>query len=156
MVGHVLRSLKGLKKKEGFIITVSGELRDQEKQMILGGLKYRSPAGDDGSVHGPLVDSEEDGDEVEDEAGNGEQHEEENEEDEESDESDESDEDYDEEDDDEDYESLDEEDDAAGISSTVAVMSHSNDSQDSIGKLKTDSIELEESSSSFHSEPRDI
>ncbi|MCJ1464965.1 hypothetical protein MMC07_003580 [Pseudocyphellaria aurata] len=155
MVGHVLKSLKGLKKKGGFTITVSGELKNQERQMILGGLQYSGPAGDDGSVQGPLVHGE-DGDEVEDEAEHQEQHEDEDEEDEESDESDEDyDEEDDEEDEDEEYESFDEEDDAAGISSTVAVVSHSSHSEDGMGKRETDDFELEESSSLFHSESRE-
>lgn len=38
MVGHVLKSFQGLKKKDGFKITISGELKHEEQEMLLRGL----------------------------------------------------------------------------------------------------------------------
>lgn len=120
MVGHVVQSLKGLKKKQGFTISVSGELKYAEKRMVLGGLKYSGRTVDDYSIN---VVSEEETDE-------------EDEYDDEDDEYDEEEEDeYDDEDDeelDEDDEFLEEEDDATGASSTDAVGGRSDDSEDNI------------------------
>lgn len=94
MVGHVLRSLKGLRKKEGFTIIVSGELKEEEKRMMLGGLKYRAQAVDDDPVEELLENIDEN---------------EEDEEDEDEDEGDEGDEDYEDYEDDEDDDEEDEE-----------------------------------------------
>lgn len=134
MVGHVLNSLRGLRKKKAFTMMISGELKEGEKQMVLGWLKSSGQAVDDGSVIEQFEDRE---DEEEDE-----------EDDEEEDEDDE-----DDEDDDDEEEEYGEEDDDAGISSTDTVGSHSGDSEDSLETSDTDGTEFQESSSAFSKEP---
>lgn len=142
MVGHVLESLKGLRKKEGFTIEVSGELKEEEKQMILGGLKYSRHALDYCSF--TLEEGEDDEDDDDDDDDDEEDEDEDEDEDDEP-LDDEEDEPLDEEDD----ESLDDEDGAAGISSTATVGSHSDDNKDSLENLDDCRIEFEASPSSF-------
>lgn len=143
MVGHVVRSLKGLRKKEGFTITVSGELQEVEKRMVLGGLKYGGQAVDDRSIN-ELSEEEEEGDDDEDDS----------EDDDYDDEYDEYDEDDEEEEEYEDDESLEDEDDddAAGTSSTDAVGSHSDDSKVSLEEFNTVQMQMEGPSSSLSTE----
>ncbi len=40
MIGHVIKALKGLKKKEDLVLTVVGDLIDGEDDRIIGGLQY--------------------------------------------------------------------------------------------------------------------
>ena len=40
MVGHVIKALKDLRKKEGFKVTVLGDLNVAEENTVIGGLKY--------------------------------------------------------------------------------------------------------------------
>lgn len=136
MVGHVLQSLRGLRKKEGFTVAVTGELKDEEKRMVLRGLKYRGHTVDYDLVKKLFEDTEE-GEDDEDDEDYG-YHEEEDEDNEEEDE------DNEEEDENVDDELLDEEDDAEGTSGTDTDGSNSDDS-----KNESFRIEIEESSSSF-------
>lgn len=133
MVGHVMRSLRGLRKKEGFTVAVTGELKDEEKRMVLKGLKYRGPSVQYDFVknlfeggEGEDEDAEdyayhEEGDEDHDEED--EDHEEENEDNEEEAE------DNEEEDENVDDKLLHEEDDAEGTSGTDTGGSNSDDSK---------------------------
>lgn len=148
MVGHVLRSLKGLRKKEGFTIEVSGELKEEEKQMILGGLKYSRHAVDYYSFTLEEGEDDENDDENDDDDDDDDGDEEDEEEDEDEDDEpldDEEDERLDEEEDG----SFDDEDGAAGISSTATVGSHSDDNKDSFENPDDCRIEFEALPSSF-------
>lgn len=77
MVGHLLRSFRGLRKKEHFHVKISGELKPEEKIMLLKGLvgdttwEAKTNAtlekDDDVSVGGDYSAMDEDEDEAEDE-----------------------------------------------------------------------------------------
>lgn len=45
MIGHVIKALKGLKKKEDLVLTVVGDLIDGEDDRIIGGLQYDDSSG---------------------------------------------------------------------------------------------------------------
>ena len=42
MVGYVVHSLRGMRRRKGLVVKVDGELDPQEKRMLLEGLKYNS------------------------------------------------------------------------------------------------------------------